>query len=228
MGNEIELKIGKGAKAIAIQDYREFIARKRSIMPEQTHSINIGIVEDRLATFPETDALITTERNLPIGVKTADCVPILLNATGIGAVAAIHAGWKGTLGGIVAKTIDKLVEMGESQNKIFAAIGPSICGECYEVSQELAEQFMAHGFEEVIIRGKGEDPYGKKTFTEKSFRIDLKKANEMLLLKNKVPSENIYISDICTRHSVTIPHPWPSWRRCSGTSERLGSFIWLE
>ena len=81
---------------------------------------------------------------LPIGVRTADCVPVILYAEDIKAVAAVHAGWKGTLGGIVDVVVDRLADMGSDPRNIHATFGISICGNCYEVDNDLGERSVCH------------------------------------------------------------------------------------
>lgn len=90
----------------------------------------------------QADALITRERGRFIGVRTADCVPILIADAETRAVAAVHAGWRGTAGEIVRKTVDALItRFGVMPQNLHAAIGPAIGPCCYEVSPELARQF---------------------------------------------------------------------------------------
>lgn len=192
------------------------------VMPVQTHTTNVGIVEDPEQTFPDTDALITMLRGVAVGVRTADCVPVLLHAPDIGAVAAVHAGWKGTSGRIVGKTIQKLVGLGADPGEICAAFGPSVCGLCYEVSRELADIFSDAGLGYALVSSSEGDPAGERVFGQDTIRLDLQRANLGIMLDNGLRPENIVLSDICTRHSGG----WPSWRKSPGTGVRLISAIW--
>ena len=196
----------------------------RLVMPQQTHTANAGVVTLADELFPETDALITQLPDVAVGVRTADCVPVLLYAPDIRAVAAVHAGWKGTVGRIVANTIRKLREMGATPELVKAAFGPSICGECYETGPELAQRFVEAGLGDSIIYGVGVDPMWEKKFGEDSVRIDLQKANTMIMLESGVLPENIASCTECTRHSG---HKWPSWRRQPGTTDRVVTAIHL-
>jgi purine-nucleoside/S-methyl-5'-thioadenosine phosphorylase / adenosine deaminase len=91
---------------------------------------------------PQGDALMTDEPGILLAVRTADCVPVLLLDSKRRAVAAIHAGWKGMLGGIVEKTAGEMRrQFGSRPGDIFAAVGPSIGACCYEVGEEVAEHF---------------------------------------------------------------------------------------
>ena len=196
----------------------------RLVMPKQTHTANVGVVTDSDEVFAETDALITQLPDVAVGVRTADCVPVVIYAPDIKAVAAVHAGWKGTIGRIVANTIGKLKEMGANPGLMTAAFGPSICGECYEAGRDLAQKFVEARLGEAVIWGKGVDPMGEKTFGEETVRIDLQKANTIIIKESGIPAENIHLSTECTRHSS---RHWPSWRRNAGTTDRLVTAIHL-
>lgn len=193
------------------------------VTPCQTHTVNVGIVESPDQTFPDTDALITQLPGVKIGVRTADCVPIVLYAPDIKAVAAIHAGWKGTLYGIVANTLQRLFEMGADARKIRAAFGPYICGDCYEVSPELAKEFQRQGFYSAIRCGETTDPLTGKAMDPERPHIDLGYCNLVRLRRGLVPDDNIIGPAGCTRHSGEFP----SWRRENGTDKRMITWISL-
>lgn len=216
-----------GAEGVCFSDVTDVSlpAGVRLVMPQQTHTTNVGVVTSPDEQFPETDALITQTPGLAVGVRTADCVPVLLYAPDIRAVAAIHAGWKGTVGMIVAKTIDKLVEMGARPKIMKAAYGPSICGECYETGTDLAEKFIEAGLGEAVKRGRALDPLGEKIFDGSSVRIDLQQANTIIMCRRGIPEANITTCTECTRHAPG--GYWPSWRRNPGTASRLATVIFL-
>lgn len=108
---------------------------KKLITARQRHTANVVVVDRPFEEEPpEADALITTTPGLFIGVLTADCVPVLLSTTKGGMVAAIHAGWRGSVGGILENTIVKMKALGAKE--IQAALGPCIWQDTYEVSQE--------------------------------------------------------------------------------------------
>lgn len=124
---------------------------KRDVFtPVQTHTANVKIVDSIDRDVSDTDALITFRKGFPIGVFTADCVPILLYSPDVEGIAAIHAGWKGTLSGIVENAIRLMMEKGADPEKMKAAFGPSISHRVYEVSDELAEKFIAAGFNDYV------------------------------------------------------------------------------
>lgn len=176
------------------------------ILPVQTHSCRVAVV-DAPCELPDTDAIITRTPGLTIGVRTADCVPLLLYAPDIRAVAAIHAGWKGTLGGIVSNAVERLTEMGADPALMQAAFGPSICGGCYEVSPELAEDFRRAGYADCIL--------GRRN-------VDLEAVNTRRLLALGLLLQNIRPKSCCTLETPAFP----SWRR-TATDKRLLTWIQL-
>ena len=113
------------------------------LTPFQVHSPDAVIVtESNREDRPEADALVTQLPDLTIGIVTADCVPVLLEDTASGTVAAMHAGWKGTLAGIVKNTVNTMVKAGAKRESIGAAIGPAIAQSSYEVGPEVLEAFQ--------------------------------------------------------------------------------------
>lgn len=108
----------------------------------QTHGVTVVEVKEARQACGETDALYT-RGVLPIGVITADCVPILLARRDGCGVAAVHAGWRGTLARVLCRLWDRLSQEGENPGDWAAAIGPAIGPCCYEVSEDLAHAFAA-------------------------------------------------------------------------------------
>lgn len=153
------------------------------------------------------DALITKEKNIPIGVFTADCLPILLYDKKNEAIAAIHAGWRGVEGKILTKTIASMKkEFNTSPNDVICAVGPCIGECCFEVSKEVADKFSF-----VIERGN-------------SLYVDLLKEIHNECMKADVLEENIDIASICT---VCNKETFYSYRGDNGKTGRIGSFIEL-
>lgn len=108
---------------------------------KQIHS-HIVLDASRVETTTEGDALVSAEPGILVGVKTADCVPILLADVSLRVVAAIHAGWRGTAAHIVAAAVRELtLKWGSRPANLRAAIGPAIGPCCYEVGPEVARQF---------------------------------------------------------------------------------------
>ncbi|MDE5789893.1 MAG: peptidoglycan editing factor PgeF [Muribaculaceae bacterium] len=179
--------------------------RHTAVIPQQTHSVNVGIVSNMSDEFPDTDALITFIPDLTIGVRTADCVPIIIHAPDIKAVAAIHAGWKGTFKGIVDETITVLNSYGGITSEMIAIFGPSISQEIYEVDHSLADMFKEKGFTDYISfpKGKNNKPH-----------LDLQGINMERLLRRGVQRKNIQPSSFCTYLSTIDNKPlFQSYRR---------------
>jgi YfiH family protein len=138
----------------------------------------------------EADGLITNEKNVPLVISTADCVPILLCDPVRGAVGAVHAGWRGTMRDIAAKAVRRLMaEYGCRPEDIRAAIGPCISACCFETGPEVADAARA------LLGARAEEfilPRGDK------FMVDLKGINARRLEDAGVLPENIDVSDLCT------------------------------
>jgi YfiH family protein len=157
------------------------------------------------------DASITNRPGLLLGVQTADCVPILLVDPKKRAVAAIHAGWRGTLARIVVKAIGQMqMQFKSNPADLLAAIGPSIGGCCYEVGTEVATQFLSQfaeapdwfdefrtGDEPNPVQWLNMMPPGHQP-PPKNVLLDLRKANRAQLLAAGLRAPNIFVSNLCT------------------------------
>lgn len=159
----------------------------------QTHSANVLTVrQDNHADAPNTgDALITTQPGLLLGVQTADCVPILLADVKRRAIAAIHAGWRGTHARIVEKTLARMqYEFGTDAADCLAAIGPAARVCCYEVGQDVVELFSStFPWADAIICNH--QPTGKA-------HLDIPAANRQQLIHAGVPQSTIFTVNLCT------------------------------
>ncbi|MDE5997638.1 MAG: polyphenol oxidase family protein [Muribaculaceae bacterium] len=197
-----------------------WLYKRWSTIPDQTHSCNVAITDGLCRYYPDTDALITFERDVAIGVKTADCVPILVYAPDKQGIAAIHAGWKGTLGGIVDNVMDSLEEKGIDPSQMKIVFGPSISKQVYEVSQELADSFKEAGFGAYVS-----SPNGQKEKTH----IDLQGVNMERFLRRGVKPENIKLHDGCSYSSkMNDGTPmYASHRRSGGAPARMLTCIML-
>lgn len=157
----------------------------------------------------EGDALYSDSRGTFLGVKTADCVPILLVDARHRAVAAVHAGWRGTLAGVVPATLDAMRRRyGTASKDVHAAIGPAIGPCCYEVGPEVASGF-------VTLFPELESP-GAKT------RLNLPEAIRRLLAHANVPSGQVYSAALCTMCRADDFH---SFRRDRDRAGRMLSVI---
>lgn len=187
-------------------------------LPLQTHSLNVEIAVPGAGYYPDTDALVTFTPDLPVGVVTADCVPILIYAPDVRGVAAVHAGWRGSLAGIVDRVIDLLESHGADTAQMKVTFGPSISAAMYEVSEELADQFRDAGFGEVISYPTGGKPH-----------IDLQGVNIERLMRRGVCRERIVPSTQCTYSSTDSDGKplYQSHRRSHGGQGRNLTMITL-
>lgn len=162
------------------------------IFPRQTHSDHVAIVSaGDLDTLPDTDALITSDPNLFVCVQTADCVPILLFDPEKKVVAAIHAGWRGTISKIAEKTIRQMTEkLGCQPSDIVAGIGPSIHMHAYEVGPEVvAAVDSAFSNSPALL---------KPSLREGHAFFDLWEANQTVLIEAGILEENIEVMGLCS------------------------------
>ena len=187
------------------------------MIPRQTHSTNVRWV-NTFGEVPDTDAVITAEKGLCIAVKTADCIPVLLYDVRQRIIAAVHAGWRGTVGCIVEKTLQQMQSRAED---LSAIIGPGISLESFEVGDEVYEQFFQAGFP--MQRLAKRLPYmalPKRGSGEGAWHINLKDANRWLLERNGIT--NILVSDIDTRIS---PHFYSARRDTINTGRNINGIM---
>ena len=146
------LNCGPGSKDLSVNVKKNLEVVKKKIsnsaknifLLNQIHSNKLVYIDDnyKLIKKPKADAVITNQKNLPIAVLTADCVPILIYDNKKRIVAAIHAGWKGAFKGIIDKVIKFMVKKGCSLKNITAVIGPSISVKNYEVKDDFMKKFI--------------------------------------------------------------------------------------
>lgn len=162
----------------------------------QAHGVRSAIVTP--ATTDEeltgVDALITRERGLRIGVKTADCVPILVYDSSTETVAAIHSGWRGTVADICGTVIGRMKgELGCSPSAMKAVIGPCIHEAAFEVGDEVKDAFSAAGWGDCCHRMPRWDGGG-----EVKWHVDLPEVVKRELVNAGIPTENIEVRSECT------------------------------
>lgn len=202
------------------------IEKEQLIIPYQTHSVNALVIdkeflqqnaEKRNEQLQNIDALITQEKGVCLCVSTADCTPILLYDRKQQVIAAIHAGWRGSVNYIVRKTLEQMNRLYNTQGEdIFAAIGPCIGFDAFEVGDEVYDAFKQNDFPMEYISGW-------KPETHK-WHIDLQMANSVQLIDFGVPTEQIDICDICT---FTHYEKFFSARRLGIKSGRILSGIFM-
>ncbi len=205
----------------------------------QFHSDAIHLAVAPCDEAPRADALITAVPGLLLGVQTADCVPILLADTRRRVVAAIHAGWRGTLGRIAEKTLGRMrMEFGTRPRDVVAALGPAIGRCCYEVGPEVAQAFasqfppaadwfdgpfaqLAHGEEPLWLPWLTMMPPGHVPPPPR-VQLDLRAANRWQLIDAGVPESKIDVSDLCTACRTDLLF---SYRREGAKAGRLMAVI---
>ena len=176
------------------------IQRDMLYYPHQVHGKDILVVDEAFTALPHAeqlaaldgvDAIITHVPGIAIAVTTADCVPVVLYDAEHHAVAAIHAGWRGTAQEIVRHTIDRMKQLyGTDSAHLQAGIAPCIGVEAYEVGNEVVDALRSAGFDinSIAIRNRST---GK-------MHIDLAAANADLLLRCGVELDHIEVCGICT------------------------------
>ena len=216
-----------GPHIAAYTSERDDVVSQDVLLPKLTHSCNVEVVNER-KMFPDTDALITQVPGLWIGVYSADCVPILVADTRLKVVAAIHAGWRGTVGGITRATVERMTtDFGCRLEDLQAVIGPSISPEAFEVGEEVVMLFRQAAFPESIIRHQssaaGETEASDiADIRSSSFYIDLWQANRWLLTEAGLREEHIQLTGLCT---WGLPHRFFSARREGYSTGRIVSAI---
>ncbi len=208
-------------------------AKLRLVTVRQTHSADICDLEPSLADeYPsaegsgngrsplEGDGLISSRAGLALGILTADCVSVLMTDTRTRAVAAFHAGWRGTLARIVETGANTLRSRhGSRPGDFLAAIGPAIRPCCFEVGEEVRSAFSA------------EFPYADRLFStrpeSKQSRLDLHEANRRQLLEAGLASKQIQIVDECTAccRAADDRRKYFSYRAENGVTGRMLSVI---
>ncbi len=176
---------------------------------EQIHSRTVTVVDGpRPSPVEATDALVTTERGLALGVLVADCVPVLLADHVHGVVAAVHAGRMGARNGIVPRTVEKMTDLGAEPGAIQAVLGPAASGRHYEVPAEMAADVENH-------------LPGSRTRTEKgTVGLDIRAGLVRQLMGLGVT--NIEADPRCTIEDENFF----SYRR-EGTTGRQAGLVWL-
>ena len=201
---------GTDARETGLQGESILVDAAHIMIPRQTHSTNVCYV-DFAGEVPDTDAVITDKAGLCIAVKTADCIPVLLYDSRRHIIAAVHAGWRGTVGRIVEKT---LLQMRSRAGDVSAIIGPGISLESFEVGDEVYEQFLQAGFPMVRLAERFPSTDGER------WHINLKDANRWLLEQNGIT--RILVSDIDT---LTSPHFYSARRDTINTGRNINGIM---
>ena len=181
----------------------------RVAMVSQVHGQRVVVIRDAADVPPpstEADAVISIAPRIAVAVRAADCVPLLIADPVTGAVAAVHAGWRGTAAGIARETVEAMHrEFGVKPENLLAAIGPSIAPCCYEVGSDLVDAFAAAGHERHLIsRWFATPPPPRGSHVRPQLRLDVAGANRDQLVLAGVPEPQIFLSGLCTAMHLDV------------------------
>lgn len=215
-----------------LENYRRMaaaleVSMERMVLTYQTHTTTVrkvtgedagkGIFRER--DYTDVDALITREPDLTLVVFGADCVPLYILDPVKKAIGLAHSGWRGTVKRMGAATLAAMrQEYGTDPADVLACIGPSICQDCYEVGEEVAEEFQnAFGLssQKELVRKKENGKY----------QLDLWAANRRVLLDAGVREEHLRVTDLCT---CCHPDVFFSHRRQGEQRGNLAAFFALK
>lgn len=177
-------------------------------IPEQIHSTHVQWI-DVPGEYADADCLVTQSPDIVLTLKAADCVPVYFLEPQEKIIGLAHSGWRGTVGGIVIKTIDLMQKNGADIRKILVYLGPAIGICCYEVKDEVAKHF---------------DNRAKKKLYRDKWKVGLNQQIKMQLVELGIKNSNIRLSKICTFESDECH----SYRRDGEKSSRMFAFMGLK
>jgi len=197
------------------------------VLSHQTHTTNVRVVTEadrgkgltRERDYEDVDGLITNVPGIVLSTFYADCVPLYFLDPVKKAIGLSHSGWRGTVNKMGKVTVDKMIkEYGSEPKDIIAVIGPSICVDCYEVSMDVAQEFMtafagADNLDKIVIPKN-----------EEKAMLDLWQANYAVLMEAGILKENITLPDLCTSCNKELLF---SHRASNGKRGNLGAFLVL-
>lgn len=196
------------------------------VVSRQVHKTNIRVVEEKdcgkgvfvPTDYEEIDGLITNKPNITLVTKYADCVPLYFVDPKKKAIGLTHSGWRGTVKKIGKVTVEQMNKYyGCDPKDIIAVVGPSICVDCYEIGEEVAEEFknaFPENWENDILIAKGSGKY----------QCNLWAANQTVFLEAGLLPENIHISGVCTCCNSDLLF---SHRKTEGKRGSLAAFLAL-
>ena len=210
-----------------VEENQRRIARAIGVKPEdmtftnQTHTTNVAVVraEDKGRRFMETDGMITNVPGICLVTFYADCVPLYFVDPVKKVIGLSHSGWRGTVGKIGKVTVELMQKTyGSDPKDILAAIGPSICQDCYEVSEDVIVKFQK-SFEE---------KYWPELFYQKEngkYQLNLWKANELVFEEAGILKKHIAVTNVCTHCNPDILF---SHRTAGNKRGNLSAFLALK
>lgn len=196
------------------------------VFSKQTHTTNVRVVTEadkgkgflRERDYTDVDGLVTNVPGLTLATFYADCVPLFFVDPVQKAIGLSHSGWRGTVGKIGKKTVEKMTEVyGTDPKDVLAAIGPSICRSCYEVSEDVITE----------VRKAFSQEHWKELYDEKGggkYQLDLWRANELIFEEAGILKEHYSVTNLCT---CCNPQYLFSHRASHGKRGNLGAFLML-
>ncbi|WOO36934.1 peptidoglycan editing factor PgeF [Anaerocolumna sp. AGMB13020] len=200
------------------------------VATHQVHKTNVRLVSEadrgkglfRPRDYEEVDGLITKVPGIPLATFYADCVPLYFIDKRNKAIGLSHSGWRGTVGRMGQKTLEAMKrEFDTDLSDVTALIGPSICKDCYEISAEVAEEFIREfepelkgNFDRILKK----NPAGK-------YQLDLWEVNRIVLTSAGIPADNVHISNLCTCCNSELLF---SHRASKGKRGTLAAFLMID
>ena len=197
------------------------------VFSQQTHTTNVRVVKEedrgigftRKLEYTDVDGLVTNVPGICLVTFYADCVPLYFVDPVKKAIGLSHSGWRGTVGKIGKVTVEMMQkEYGSDPKDIIAAVGPSICQDCYEVSEDVIEQFQKNFKEADWPQLFYKKENGK-------YQLNLWKANELIFLEAGIMPEHIAVTNVCTHCNSDVLY---SHRRTGNQRGNLAAFLALK
>ena len=228
----MNLSFTRGDDEAAVREnYRRIAAAlgtdaKQFVCSDQTHTTNVrrvtkadagkGVVIPK--DYTDVDGFITNEPGIVLSTFYADCVPLYFVDPVHRAIGLSHSGWRGTVNKMGQVSIEAMKrEFGSKPEELYCAIGPSICQDCYEISRDVAEEFMKafpKHVNDILIQK-----------SEEKFQLDLWKANEIVMLESGILPEHLAVTNICT---CCNPTELFSHRASKGKRGNLAAFLMIK
>lgn len=229
----MNLSFTRGDDEAAVRENYHRIAKsigvkcENMVLSQQTHTTNVRVVTEKdkgkgivkPLDYTDVDGMVTNIHGICLVTFYADCVPLYFVDPVQKAIALSHSGWRGTVGKIGKETIRKMEEQyGSDPKDILAAVGPSICKDCYEVSEDVILEFQKNFKER----------YWKDLFYRKEngkYQLDLWKANEIIFKESGILPEHIAVTNVCTHCNSEILY---SHRTSGDRRGNLAAFLALK
>lgn len=229
----MNLSFTRGDDEVAVREnYRRMakaigVTCENMVLSQQTHTTNVRVVTEadrgkgimRPLDYTDVDGMVTNVPGICLVTFYADCVPLYFVDTHRKAIGLSHSGWRGTVGKIGKETVRKMTEeYGCDPKDILAAVGPSICMDCYEVSEDVILKFKENFAQK----------YWKDLFYKKEngkYQLNLWKANEIIFKEAGILPEHIAVTNVCTHCNSKILY---SHRTSGNRRGNLAAFLALK